>query len=40
MSNNQYGVVLIFIGMLFFSIQDVLIKTIVSDVSIIQIITW
>ena len=38
MSNNQYGVLFIFIGMLFFSIQDVLIKKIVLEVSIIQII--
>ena len=38
MSSNQYGVLLIFAGMLFFSIQDVLIKKIVLEVSLIQII--
>jgi drug/metabolite transporter (DMT)-like permease len=38
MSNNQFGVLLIFAGMLFFSIQDVLIKKIVLEVSLIQII--
>ena len=38
MSSNQYGVFLIFVGMLFFSIQDVLIKKIVLEVSLIQII--
>ena len=40
MSNNQFGVLLIFAGMLFFSIQDVLIKKIVLEVSLIQIIVF
>ena len=34
MTSNQYGVLLIFIGMLFFSVQDVLIKKIVSQVKL------
>ena len=40
MSQNQYGILLIFIGMLFFSVQDVLIKKIVAEVSLIQIIVF
>ena len=40
MTNNQFGVLLIFIGMLFFSVQDLLIKTIILEVSLIQIIVF
>ena len=37
MNNNQIGVILIFLGMLFFSIQDAIIKNIVSNTSLVQI---
>jgi len=38
MNNNQIGVILIIIGMLLFSIQDAIIKNIVSNTSLVQII--
>jgi len=38
MNNNQIGVVLIILGMLLFSIQDAIIKHIVSNTSLVQII--
>ncbi len=38
MNNNQVGVILIILGMLFFSIQDAMIKNIVSNTSLVQII--
>jgi len=37
MNNNQIGVILIILGMLFFSIQDAIIKNIVSNTSLVQI---
>ena len=37
MNNNQIGVILIILGMLFFSIQDAIIKHIVSNTSLVQI---
>jgi len=38
MNNNQIGVILIILGMLLFSIQDAIIKHIVSNTSLVQII--
>ena len=38
MNNNQIGVILIILGMLLFSIQDAIIKNIVSNTSLVQII--
>ena len=38
MNNNQIGVILIILGMFFFSIQDAIIKNIVSTTSLVQII--
>ena len=40
MSNNQVGVILIVLGMLFFSIQDAIIKNIISNTSLVQIIVF
>ena len=40
MSNNQIGVILIVLGMLLFSIQDAIIKNIVSNTSIVQIMVF
>ena len=40
MNNNQIGVILIILGMLFFSIQDAIIKHIVSNTSLVQIMVF
>lgn len=40
MINNQIGVILIVLGMLLFSIQDAIIKNIVSNTSIVQIMVF
>ena len=40
MNNNQIGVILIILGMLFFSIQDAIIKNIVSNTSLVQIMAF
>ena len=40
MNNNQIGVILIVLGMLLFSVQDAIIKNIVSNTSIVQIMVF
>jgi len=40
MNNNQIGIILIILGMLFFSIQDAIIKNIISSTSLVQILVF
>tara|TARA_B100001250_G_C19786920_1_gene784626 strand:- start:1467 stop:1952 length:486 start_codon:yes stop_codon:yes gene_type:complete len=40
MSNDRYGILLILLGMTFFSVQDVLIKLIIIEVLVFQIMVF
>ena len=40
MGNNRLGIVLILVGMSFFSIQDVIIKLVILEASLLQILVF